>query len=74
MSANFGVMRGRQASNDPNICTSDEFFPQIFKSHKFGNDVDFIIMFFQISVRKMSGENRDCNEENTIKMIQIVGC
>ena len=27
--------------------------------------------FFRISLRKMSGENSHCNEENTVKMIQM---
>ena len=70
MSANFWVMRGRQASNDPKICTNDEFFQRIFKGRKFGNDICFIMTVFRISVRKMSGENSHCNEENTVKMIQ----
>ena len=33
--------------------------------------VCFIMTFFRISVRKMSGENSHWNEENTVKMIQI---
>ena len=71
MSANFWVMRGRQASNDPKICTNDEFFPRIFKSRKVGNDICFIMTFFRIPVRKTSGENSYWNEENTVKMIQM---
>ena len=74
MSANFWVMRGRQASNDPKICTNDEFFPQIFQSRKVGNDICFIMTFFRIPVRKTSGENSHWNEENTVKMIQIQKC
>ena len=70
MSANFWVMRGRQASNDPKICKNDEFFPRIFKSRKVGNDICFIMTFFRIPVRKTSGENSHWNEENTVKMIQ----
>ena len=41
------------------------FSPQIFKIPKLGNDICFIMMFFQIPVRKMSGENNHCHEENT---------
>ena len=70
MSADFWVMKGRQASNDPKICMNDKFFPRIFKSRKVGNDICFIMTFFRIPVRKTSEENSHCNEENTVKMIQ----
>ena len=30
------------------------------------------MMFFRMSVRKMSGENNHCNEENTVKMIESI--
>ena len=53
---------------------NDEFFPRIFKSRKVGNDICFIMTFFRISVRKTSGENSHCNEENTVKIIQIMIC
>ena len=46
--------------------------PWIFKSRKFGNYICFIMAVFRISVRKMSWENNHCNEENTVKMIQIL--
>ena len=64
-------MREHWASNDPKICTNDEFFPRIFQSRKVGNDICFIMTFFQIAVRKTRGENSHWNEENTVKMIQI---
>ena len=48
------------------------FSPRIFNSRKFWNDLCFIMTFFQISVRKMSGENSHCKEENTVKMIQMI--
>ena len=51
------------------ICMNDEVFPWIFKSGKLGNDM-FHNDFLPISVRKISGENSHCNEENTAKMIQ----
>ena len=63
-------MRDRLAPNDPQICMNDEFFPRIFKSRKLGNDICFMT-FFQISARKMSGEISQCNEDNTVKMIQM---
>ena len=50
---------------------NDKFSTRIFKSRKLGNDICFIMTFFLISVRKMSGENSHCNEENNVKMIQI---
>ena len=46
------------------------FSPRIFKSCKVGNDIYFIMTFFQIPVRKTSGKNSHWNEENTVKMIQ----
>ena len=64
------VMRGRQASSDPIICTKDDFSPQIFKSLQDWKWTLFHKDVFPNIVWKMSEENTHRNEKKTVKMKQ----
>lgn len=52
----YGSWKGVRPQMTQKFCINDDIAPQIFKRCKFGNAVFFIMTFFWISVRKMSGK------------------